>query len=224
MNNSGCLRTKYMIKRMMFVPRAVKSKASPGSVSLQFGKSGPSNGVKTPYTSLNSPSDCRAVRSYLSSKTIRMIMLAAAFLASGAGCSQLFADPPKKTDEPWTAPGRAARKENPIITDAKALAQGKELFVAACLPCHGPTGKGDGPVAATLERDGKQIRPGNLSDSKLWQQSDGALFWKISEGKTPMPAFQEALTEEQRWQIITFVRTLSPKEENKNQQTKSGGK
>ncbi len=134
------------------------------------------------------------------------------------------ADAPKKADEPWTAPLRAARKENPVATNSTALAQGKELYVAACLPCHGATGKGDGVAAATLERNGTPVRPGNLSDSKLWQQSDGALFWKISEGRTPMPAFQEGFSEEQRWQIITFVRTLAPKVENKTPQIKSEGK
>ena len=63
-----------------------------------------------------------------------------------------------------------------------------------------------------MERDGVPIRPGNLSDSKLWKQSDGALFWKISEGKTPMPSFQETYTEEQRWQLVDYVRTLAVKE------------
>ena len=105
------------------------------------------------------------------------------------------------------------------MADAQSLSKGKELYTAGCMPCHGPAGKGDGSAAALLERNGAPIRPGNLSDPKLWQQSDGTLFWKISEGKTPMPAFQEAFSEEQRWQIVTYVRTLAPKE-----QIKSGGK
>ena len=120
--------------------------------------------------------------------------------------------------EPWTAPARAARKENPVVADAKSLAAGKELYTAGCLPCHGAAGKGDGTAAALLERNGVPIRPGNLSDPKLWQQSDGTIFWKISEGRTPMPAFQEAFTEEQRWQIVNYVHTLAPKEEKKTQQ------
>ena len=158
-------------------------------------------------------------------KIVRALVLAAALITAGIGFSVVFAeDPPKKTDEAWIAPARAARKENPIAADAKSLAQGKELFVAGCMPCHGPAGKGDGLVAGTLERNGTQIRPGNLSDSKLWQQSDGTLFWKISEGRTPMPAFQDAFSEEQRWQIVSYVRTLAPKDENKNKQTTSEGK
>ena len=143
----------------------------------------------------------------------------------GVGLFAAFAaDTAKKADEPWTAPPRAARKENPAGTSATSLTQGKELYVAACLPCHGTAGKGDGVAAATLERNGTPVRPGNLSDPKLWQQSDGTIFWKISEGRTPMPAFQEALSEEQRWQIVTYVRTLAPKADNKTQQPKTEAK
>ena len=131
---------------------------------------------------------------------------------------------PKTEGEAWTAPARAARKQNPVSADTKSLAEGKALFVAGCLPCHGPSGKGDGPAAATLERNGVSIRPGNLSNTKLWEQADGALFWEISEGRSPMPSFQETYSEEQRWQIVNYVRTLAPKEENKPQVAKSGGK
>ena len=131
---------------------------------------------------------------------------------------------PKAGDEIWTAPSRAARKENPVASEPKFITLGKELFVAACLPCHGVAGKGDGPAAATLERNGVPIRPGDLSNPKLREQSDGALFWKVSEGRSPMPALQEAFSEEQRWQIINYVRTLSTPQGNTNPPAKSGDK
>ncbi len=130
----------------------------------------------------------------------------------------------KGAAEVWAAPARAARKENPVPPDAKRLPQGKELYVVGCVPCHGASGKGDGEVGATLERDGIPVRPGNLSDPKLWQQPDGAIFWKISEGRSPMPSFQETFTEEQRWLIVNYVRTLAPKQETKNKPTSSGEK
>jgi len=131
------------------------------------------------------------------------------FVAGGFGLdSSLAQTTPAET---WIAPARASRKPNPVPADQKSIAQGKELFTASCLPCHGPSGKGDGLVAATLERNGVRVRPGNLSDPKLWQQSDGAIFWKISEGNSPMPSFQESYTEEQRWHIVNYVRTLAPR-------------
>ena len=127
------------------------------------------------------------------------------------------------TNEVWEAPARAARKPNPVPADTKSLAQGKQLYVAACLPCHGLAGKGDGPAAATLERNGVRVRPGNLSDPKLWVETDGALFWKLTEGKTPMPAWAETLSEEQRWLIVNYIRTLSPKPDNNHVIAKIGG-
>jgi len=41
--------------------------------------------------------------------------------------------------------------------------------------------------------------------------TDGELFWKISEGRRPMPEFKKRLTEEQRWQLVNYVRTFAPK-------------
>ena len=149
------------------------------------------------------------------------LLLAAIGLNSAVSLAE---DILKTPGEIWTAPVRASHKPNPVPTDPKSVSQGKDLFIAACVPCHGPAGKGDGPVSTTLERDGAHIRPGNLSDPKLWQQSDGAIFWKISEGRNPMPSFQEALSEEQRWQIVNYVRTLAAKQENKNTGNKNEGK
>jgi len=76
------------------------------------------------------------------------------------------------------------------------------------LPCHGETGKGDGPKGADLKR-----KPGDLSHSKMGQQMDGELFWKITEGKTPMPSFETKLSEEERWEVVNYIRTLGPKSE-----------
>ena len=92
-----------------------------------------------------------------------------------------------------------------------------------CLPCHGPEGRGDGPAAGTLERNGVKVRPGNLSSPKMLEQSDGAIFWKASEGRSPMPSFQETLTEEQRWQIVSYVRTLARKDGDQQPQANNDG-
>ena len=108
----------------------------------------------------------------------------------------------------WKAPSRAARKKNPIESNEKTIAAGKEVYAANCESCHGPKGLGDGPAAKALEK-----HPGNLSDPKMWDQADGELFWKITEGRAPMPSFDKTLTEEQRWEVINYVRTLAKKPE-----------
>jgi mono/diheme cytochrome c family protein len=125
-----------------------------------------------------------------------------------AACIAVFASALAIADEgDWKAPARASKKKNPIAADATSIAAGKEIYKAQCLSCHGPEGKGDGPNAANLEK-----RPGNLSDGeRMGAQTDGALFWKITEGRKPMPTFEKLLTEEERWKVINFVRTLAPK-------------
>jgi mono/diheme cytochrome c family protein len=109
-------------------------------------------------------------------------------------------------EEEWTAPSRAARKKNPIPADEKSVALGKQLYIKECHSCHGATGKGDGPAAKDLKTS-----PGDLSKPKMWQQTDGAVFWKISEGKKPMPSMEKAWTPDERWHCINYVRTLAPK-------------
>ncbi len=145
------------------------------------------------------------------SKTLFIILqsfVAAVCVGDDSAASQPHG-PANSTNNAWAAPARAARKENPVPADAKSIAEGKELFTAGCAACHGATGRGDGSAASTLERNGVPIRPGNLTDPKLRGQTDGALFWKISQGNTPMPAWGESLSEEQRWAAVNYVRTLS---------------
>jgi mono/diheme cytochrome c family protein len=139
-----------------------------------------------------------------SSKSLSLtVLLFCGALALVSFCQRAGAE----EQEPWNAPARAAKKKNPIATSAESVGKGKDLFVKNCLTCHGPEGKGDGPGAlACLPK-----KVGNLSDSKLWKQPDGALFWKVTTGNKPMVSFEATLSEEDRWNVINFVRTLSPK-------------
>ena len=112
----------------------------------------------------------------------------------------------KPGEEKWRAPASANRKVNPVPQNESSITTGKEFYEIGCVPCHGSKGHGDGPAATSLEQ-----HPGVLSDPKMWEQSDGELYWKITEGKSPMPNFAETFSEEQRWQIVNFIRTLAPK-------------
>lgn len=105
------------------------------------------------------------------------------------------------TEDNWTAPARASAKKNPVPADAASIGRGKLVYTAECFTCHGASGKGDGPQAGQLEKN-----PGNLT--KLQGQSSGALFWKVSEGKKPMPTFTTKLSEQQRWDVVNYIQTL----------------
>lgn len=108
----------------------------------------------------------------------------------------------------WKAPARAARKKNPIPADEKSLAAGRAVYVKECLSCHGETGAGDGPAAKDLNP-----KPRDLRTPAMWEQTDGSLFWKLTEGKKPMPAYEKLLSEDDRWHVINYTRsTYAPKD------------
>jgi len=91
---------------------------------------------------------------------------------------------------------------NPLGTDAAA--EGAEIFGTHCATCHGPQGHGDGPA-------GQALNPKPRDLAKLQTTAgDDFLFWRISEGKpgTSMIAFRGVLSEEQIWQVVSFIRTL----------------
>lgn len=103
----------------------------------------------------------------------------------------------------WKAPASADAKKNPLTADAITIAAGKLLYVKECQSCHGKKGKGDGPSAKDLD-----IPAGDFTKAITQSQSDGALFWKISEGRKPMLSFKKKLSETQIWQSIVYMRTL----------------
>jgi mono/diheme cytochrome c family protein len=104
----------------------------------------------------------------------------------------------------WVTPKEAQVIKNPIAGNASTLAEGKKLYVTNCAPCHGDKGRGDGPAAQALSP-----KPADHSSAAIQNETDGALFWKLSEGRNPMPAYGKILTEQQRWELINYIRTLS---------------
>ena len=51
-------------------------------------------------------------------------------------------------------------------------------------------------------------KPANFLAFKFKKESDGVIFWKITNGKAPMAAYEELLTEDQRWQLVNYIREL----------------
>jgi mono/diheme cytochrome c family protein len=126
-----------------------------------------------------------------------------AFLTAFLGSTLLVVseEPPASK---WTAPAAEARKKNPVAVNESSLAAGQKIYLKRCLACHGKTGNGDGPDAADLG-----IHPAKLSDPAIVSQTDGALFWKITVGKKPMPNYGSRLSPTDRWNVITYLRTLA---------------
>jgi mono/diheme cytochrome c family protein len=108
------------------------------------------------------------------------------------------------TQEPWKAPAWADTLKSPFHQEPLTLAQGEELFTLYCATCHGDAGYGDGAAGGALGQ-----KPANFHDTLIVKQSDGAFFWKMSNGKGNMPPFKDVFTEEQRWQLVAYIRHLS---------------
>jgi len=106
------------------------------------------------------------------------------------------------TPKPGT-PQAAALKNPERVTDFSLLT-GKELFDIYCTPCHGASGKGDGPVA-------KKFVPTPADISATGHGShhpEGELFAVVTHGKNGMPPFRSDLTAKERWLVIAYLRTL----------------
>jgi mono/diheme cytochrome c family protein len=103
----------------------------------------------------------------------------------------------------WKAPASAVDRKNPVAASAQARTAGKGIFDRECASCHGDRGKGDGKKGRDLD-----LSPADLSAPDVASQTDGALFWKITTGRKPMPSFQKTLSDEQRWQVVHYIRSL----------------
>jgi mono/diheme cytochrome c family protein/uncharacterized membrane protein len=94
-----------------------------------------------------------------------------------------------------------ASADNPIPATEESIARGRMLFMNNCIQCHGETGRGDGPLAATLP-----IPPANLYDHIPFHP-DPFFFGVMTRGLSGvMPAFESAISEEDRWNILNFLR------------------
>jgi mono/diheme cytochrome c family protein len=94
---------------------------------------------------------------------------------------------------------------NPVPATSAALAAGKQLYVEHCQKCHGGKGNGQGDEAGELS-----IAPSDFTNAKeMSELADGQLFEEITKGDMPMPAFEDKLNEQQRWQVIDYIRTFA---------------
>ncbi len=109
-----------------------------------------------------------------------------------------------QTPKPWPVPEKQAKAANPVKSDAASISAGKSLWSQHCASCHGKTGLGDGNKAAQLK-----TQPGDFTKATTQSQSDGSLFYKISEGRDDMPSFKKKIPDQEDiWNLVNFTRTL----------------
>ncbi len=103
----------------------------------------------------------------------------------------------------WIAPASSNNMKNPFSGNKTATAEGKSIYNQMCVLCHGATGKGNGAAGLTLAK-----KPANFLGLKVRSQTDGNIYWKITTGKAPMAAYEELLTDDQRWKLVNYIREL----------------
>jgi len=110
--------------------------------------------------------------------------------------------PAPTTEEGMTEAKKAAAIPNPIPASAESLAHGEYLYQMNCLVCHGKQGKGDGPVGLKFVTKS----PVDLHKKYTQDQADGQLFFTITRGRVTMPFYRDALSQEERWHVINYIR------------------
>jgi putative copper export protein/mono/diheme cytochrome c family protein len=93
-----------------------------------------------------------------------------------------------------------------VAYNAISVANGIALYSDSCVVCHGVAGYGDGPAAPDLKP-----KPADLTARHAASHTAGDLYWWLSHGvkETAMPGFEQSLTEDERWDLINYLRALS---------------
>lgn len=86
---------------------------------------------------------------------------------------------------------------------------GKWLYGRHCAGCHNDNGDGKGPTITALGQVARDFKAGGFAFGDSREQ----LFKTLSSGipgRSPMPSFAGAMSEEERWKVVDYVRTLMP--------------
>ena len=104
---------------------------------------------------------------------------------------------------PATAEESETVLRNPFRPNPQDLEAGKELFATFCVPCHGATGKGNGTV---IEKGFPN--PPDITGPDYAKREDGYFFHKITFGGAMMSGYGHAISPQERWQIVLYLKSL----------------
>lgn len=106
-------------------------------------------------------------------------------------------------------PAGAEKQPNPLAGNMspEVLTLGQKTFEIYCKICHGPEGRGDGPVAEKMA-----VKPRNLMSDEAKKYTDGRIYHAITAGKGVMGSYMSQITEsKRRWAVVNYVRSMQRK-------------
>jgi mono/diheme cytochrome c family protein len=154
-----------------------------------------------------SPNSIMPKFDFLSAEQMKMIAAYLFTLGDRVAQSRMITPPPEYAgltnpyELPPVLPGGDTPQGWPAWT-AAGLQEGKEVYIERCQTCHGCSGNGLGTYGGTLS-----VTPADYKQEPFRSMPDDQFFWHVSEGLpgTVMPTWKLALTEEQRWKVISYV-------------------
>lgn len=105
------------------------------------------------------------------------------------------------TEDPTAYPD-VAGFPNPVPADAGSLVRGEELYIRACVACHGVVGAGDGTVVAAGVPSRSIVAPETMA------YTDAYIYSIIRVGRGAMPAYGHQISHFDRWHLVNYVRQL----------------
>jgi len=102
----------------------------------------------------------------------------------------------------WNVPADKKAKNSYVKFDAASAGQGEAIYNKNCASCHGNPGKGN--VQKTLNPI-----PPDLSSKGTQSLTDGELFYILSTGRGLMPNFKSMISDEERWKVISYIRSFN---------------
>tara|TARA_B100001540_G_C15811639_1_gene644871 strand:+ start:140 stop:508 length:369 start_codon:yes stop_codon:yes gene_type:complete len=101
----------------------------------------------------------------------------------------------------WIVPEKEVNKKN--IFAEESIEDGKSIYLKYCWTCHGKNGDGNGPASKSLKPS-----PVSFNSFDFNKQTDGEVFYKISNGRGMMMPYKHSLSEKQRWLLVNYLKSF----------------
>ncbi len=108
---------------------------------------------------------------------------------------------PELSGQEWIVPDDKKGKLSTFQFDDNTRKAGEKLYSVNCMSCHGAPGKGNFLKMVPP--------PPDPATDMIQKNSDGELFYKLTNGRGQMPSFKNALSSDEIWHVISFVRSFN---------------